>query len=189
MPTVLGRLRSPRLTGAPATPSPGELYYEDSSNTLLWWNGAAWVPASGSGGGVSGPYTAYTPTLSNGWVRVNGTLNGFYQQVGQTVDFRIEYLIGSSDTKGNAITFDAPVAVRPPASATITLASQPPVNAKIGLLDTSAAVRDYSHALVWITATTFRPVNSASTSGINGTTPWAWATNDWMVITGSYEAA
>ena len=49
---VVGRLRSPRLTPAPGSPAPGEMYYDTNTNTLLWWSGTAWVPAGN--GGVAG---------------------------------------------------------------------------------------------------------------------------------------
>jgi hypothetical protein len=45
MPEFVGRLRTPRLASAPATPVVGELYYDTVGNDLLWWNGSAWVSA------------------------------------------------------------------------------------------------------------------------------------------------
>ena len=35
MPDIVGRLRTPRLTSAPATPMVGEMYYNTVSNTLF----------------------------------------------------------------------------------------------------------------------------------------------------------
>src|SRR6516225_6029206 len=52
MPDVVGRLRPPRLAGAPASPAVGELYYNTGNNTLYYWNGTAWA---GAGVGASGP--------------------------------------------------------------------------------------------------------------------------------------
>jgi len=49
MPEFTGRLRTPRLPSAPASPVVGELYYDTSTNILYWWNGTAWVSASGGG--------------------------------------------------------------------------------------------------------------------------------------------
>lgn len=139
-------------------------------------------------GFASGPWPACTPTLSNGWVRNNGTLVGFVQQVGQTVRFRIEYVVGSSDTKGAAITFDIPVAARALTTG-IAFANQVPINGACGLFDLSSGNHDFSFTPVFLTATTLRPVNSTATTGVNSTTPWTWATGDWMVVTGTYEAA
>ena len=52
MPDVVGRLRPPRLAGAPASPAVGELYYNTGNNALYYWNGTAWA---GAGVGASGP--------------------------------------------------------------------------------------------------------------------------------------
>ena len=42
MPEVVGRLRTPRLSTAPASPQTGELYYDTDDNVLYVWNGTAW---------------------------------------------------------------------------------------------------------------------------------------------------
>ena len=62
-PEIVGRLRPPRLSSAPATPAIGELYADTGLNQLLYWNGTTWVAGSGGGGGLtptaqSGNYTA-----------------------------------------------------------------------------------------------------------------------------------
>jgi hypothetical protein len=78
MPDVVGRLRPPRLAGAPASPAVGELYYNTGNNTLYYWNGTAWA---GAGAGASGPAggdltgTYPNPTLNApiAWGAVTGT--------------------------------------------------------------------------------------------------------------------
>jgi hypothetical protein len=49
---ILGRFRVPKLTGAPASPQIGEIYYDTGTNILYWWNGSTWIPAQA--GGASG---------------------------------------------------------------------------------------------------------------------------------------
>ena len=49
MPDIVGRLRTPRLASAPATPAVGEMYYNTTTNILYFWNGTAWTAASGGG--------------------------------------------------------------------------------------------------------------------------------------------
>lgn len=50
MPEIVGRLRTPRLASAPVSPAVGEMYYNTATNILYWWNGTAWVSASGGAG-------------------------------------------------------------------------------------------------------------------------------------------
>lgn len=72
MPEFVGRLRTPRLTSAPASPATGEMYYDTGQNKLFWWNGTAWLPASGADVVYNGAHptgTPYTPgdvVVSNG---------------------------------------------------------------------------------------------------------------------------
>ena len=49
MPEFKGRLRTPRLPSAPASPITGEMYYDTTTNILYWWNGTAWTAAAGGG--------------------------------------------------------------------------------------------------------------------------------------------
>lgn len=52
MPEILGRLRPPRLNGAPSAPALGEMYYDNSTTPgkLYWWDSTQWVPAMDIGG-------------------------------------------------------------------------------------------------------------------------------------------
>jgi hypothetical protein len=59
MPDILGRLRTPRVSAAPATPVVGEVYYDTTLNKLLWWNGTAWVGTDLVYNGAHVPATAY----------------------------------------------------------------------------------------------------------------------------------
>lgn len=65
MPAVSGRLIPPRLTGAPATPTTGELYYNTGDSTLYWWSGSAWVPAKGGAPAAVVGCRAYRTTTQN----------------------------------------------------------------------------------------------------------------------------
>jgi hypothetical protein len=52
-PDIVGRLRAPRLAAAPASPQPGEEYFDTTTNILYYWNGTMWAT-----GGTAGPVTA-----------------------------------------------------------------------------------------------------------------------------------
>lgn len=82
MPEITGRLITPRLAGAPATPVMGELYFDTSLNTLFYWNGTKWIwsgdqfqetIASGLWGSLW-PYTSLgTQNLGVGLLRATRT--------------------------------------------------------------------------------------------------------------------
>ena len=61
MPEFTGRLRTPRLASAPASPVVGELYYDMAPNKLRWWNGTTWMPEDSGGGGA---ITVYKTTIT-----------------------------------------------------------------------------------------------------------------------------
>jgi hypothetical protein len=48
-PDIVGRLRAPRLAAAPASPQPGEEYFDTTTSILYYWNGTMWT-ASGTAG-------------------------------------------------------------------------------------------------------------------------------------------
>ena len=57
----------------------------------------------GAGTDVSGAWVAYTPTWSASVTAPslgNGTLTGYYQQIGKTIHFRITLAFGSTTNKG-----------------------------------------------------------------------------------------
>jgi microcystin-dependent protein len=67
MPEITGRLRTPRLSTAPANPVEGEMYYDVEDDTLYTWNGLVWT----SGGGMEvyeQPDQPLSTTLGAVWI-------------------------------------------------------------------------------------------------------------------------
>jgi hypothetical protein len=62
-------MRVHQLSAAPASPVTGQLYYDTTANALYWWNGTAWISASG---GTPPDATAST----KGVVQLAGDLTG-----------------------------------------------------------------------------------------------------------------
>jgi hypothetical protein len=79
MPEIVGRLRTPRLPSAPASPVVGEMYYDTTTNILYWWNGTAWTSSAGGGGAAgntkySYTYSTLTGTPNSGEVRLDAAI-------------------------------------------------------------------------------------------------------------------
>jgi len=67
MPEIVGTLKTPRLAAAPSSPVAGQMYFDTVANVLYWWNGTAWVSASGSTDLVyNGNYPAGGPPYTDG---------------------------------------------------------------------------------------------------------------------------
>ena len=53
MPEILGTLRSPQLSTPPSSPVQGQIYFDTTTDKLYWYDGSAWIVASGEGGVVA----------------------------------------------------------------------------------------------------------------------------------------
>ena len=127
-------------------------------------------------------WPSYTPTIS-GWTLGNGTLAGYALQAGKDIRFRIEYTVGSTDTKSGTLAFALPVAAR---WAATPLTALPPVG-QAALRDVSAPA-GRARSVILLTSSTCQIVDEAF-SAVTHTVPWTWATGDLIVVNGSYEAA
>lgn len=123
-------------------------------------------------------WTSYTPTLG-GWTLGNGTLVGKWMSANKLVMGRIEYTVGSTDTKSGTLTFATPVTPNLINGATC---------GRAGLFDTSAANRAFRHVFWGSAANAFFATSEADVR-ITPTTPWTWATGDQVFIDFEYEAA
>jgi len=165
----------------------GTLVSTDASQTLTnkvisgSSNALSAIPASAV---AQTAWTSYTPT----WVGStgshtlgNGTITGFYSQIGKTINFRIRLLIGSSTTY-NAGTwrFGLPVTMVANFSGAGDAIGQSSMY-DVSLADRyTRAIYSYSDSQIAVIA--------ENGLAISSTVPFTWAIGDTLSITGTYEA-
>lgn len=153
----------------PKTWASGDVLTAADMNTyvrdnLNWWL-AAW--------------TSYTPTLTNITLG-NGTVAGAYRQVGTVVTFRAQFTFGSTSSVSSQGRLSLPVTA----------------SAQFQMVD-AWAVHGSSFYQLWGEITNAGTLDRILRNGggttadtlISGTNPFTWATNDILVVTGTYEAA
>jgi len=134
-------------------------------------------------------WQSYTPTLGGtGWAIGNGSRSGYYCKLGKIVQFQIRIIFGSTSTFG--------AAARPTLTLPVTATSVSgniDFVTNIAYFDNSATLRyqgtcDFSTTDIdlfsWNSAGTY--VVAAATTA---TVPMAWAANDVIYVSGTYEAA
>lgn len=142
--------------------SAGELNRQLVNNLRAY--GDAWQP--------------YTVALS-GWTLGNGLLEGWFQKVGRTCRGRIEYTVGSSDTKSGAPFFSFP-----PVLPTTSWEGACVGNA--GLYD--GASREFRDVLYSTSGGGTMAISSQADVRLTPTVPWTWGTGDQMLLMFRYEA-
>lgn len=128
-----------------------------------------------------GTWTSYTP----GWratvtdpVIGNGTLTGRYRNVGKAVDFFIRLVAGTTTTFGSG-TYDFDLPPLTAATSTVFVAVASDVSA--GLRWAGAGFSSAGGTVI------NRVVLTSGSGGINPTTPFTWASTDFLYINGTYE--
>lgn len=164
----------------PATPVQGQWFLRTDTATQYRWDGTQWRYVSASV--PPGPWTAYTPTLSNATLG-NGTVVGRYRVLdGKTVTFVARFLLGTTSTL-TAGSFGISLPVTSAAG----------TGAPEGLV-TATCYKSSTNTLylagggIGATSTTVSPYVHAST-GINNTNPFTWGSGDVFDIASTYETA
>lgn len=128
---------------------------------------------------IGNPWTSFTPTTTNITLG-NGTLAGVYMQAGKFVQFRIKFTLGSTSAVTGSPTFTLPV----------TAFGNRVVCAGVSMYDSSAASGSaYKLGGAFNSSTTNLLVRDDSSTVLSSTSPFTWATDDELLITGCYEAA
>lgn len=169
----------------PASPSEGMTIYETDTNSFYTYDGATWYLTSDYGP----QWIAYTPAISGtGWALGNGTITGYYQRLGSTIHFQATFTIGSTTTKGtaptgaNALRISTPTATASGVTTPIGIAYAADVSASTTYIlnyavDTSGIILPYCLSAA-----------SGSLQAVFGTTPFTWATGDYLIVEGFYGA-
>lgn len=119
---------------------------------------------------IGGAWTAFTPTVQS-WTLGNGTVAAAYMQAGKLVHFRIRVNWGSTTVT----------------AATLTLGGLP-----------IATHADFAAGLRWVARDASGPASffgdadllgAATAFNLRATTPFTWAADDYIVVTGTYEGA
>lgn len=93
----------------PSSPIEGMTIYETDNDRAMIYDGSNWVDFARR---ASNAWTSWTPTLSGtGWAVGNGTIEGYYTQIGLYVVGWARWTTGSTSTYGSDFGFDAPVAM------------------------------------------------------------------------------
>jgi hypothetical protein len=128
---------------------------DSTAATGMVWDNSAW--------------TAFTPSIGNGSVG-NGTLTGFYKQIGKTVFWRATFTLGSTSTVSNDFVLG------------------PPFSGPSGSLRGNAIYIDAS-ASFWYNGMYYEnyPRYQSTFGTLTATSPFTWATGDVMFIDATYE--
>lgn len=136
--------------------------------------------SAGAGVGTSlGVWTSYTPTVT-GWTLGNGTVTGFYQQIGKTVFFHAAVISGSTTVFGANPSITFPVTASGAGRGTFWSVAQ-----DVSTGDNYKLGESQSGTLV--------QMSSLGTNGLyvtmSSTVPFTFASGDTLVVSGMYRAA
>lgn len=153
------------LTVGAAATNPAYILVEDITGTLS---------------NQSLEWVSYTPTLT-ALTLGNGTVTARWVRIGRTIHYYFRFVLGSTSAVTGTAGFTLPT---PPAD--------PRDNADhYGTAVYGDFGTGQSHGIVIYTAGTvyFKMGGPINVSNISATTPFTWATNDAIVVRGTYEAA
>lgn len=137
--------------------------------------------------GANLAWQSWTPTPTNFTVG-NGTLTGKYAQVGKTVHFKLDFVLGTTSSVSGSMGFSPPVT----AAALVGVSGAPVIGTALFLDFGTASFSGYC-MLSSTTLITVRAINTAGTYGVNtatsSTVPMTWTNTDELHCSGTYEAA
>lgn len=166
----LGGVVSCTSTTRPQSPSAGDTIWETDTTRKMVYNGTAWMIEYSE-------WEDYTPVMFGGLTSIgNGSLYGRYHRIGNTISFSIFLSVGSTTTfDGTDFSFTLPEDVADG-------------NTRFSA---SGYARDgtfrYASVGVLIENTSYVQAIGAGGGAFDSTTPFTWASTDYLVISGTYE--
>lgn len=130
---------------------------------------------------LGGVWNVYTPTLG-GFTLGNGSTGGAYLQVGKLVIFHAYFVFGSTSAAATA----APTLTLP-----VTAISTARQLFQAAFWDSSAGAPYSAYAANWSSTTvvTMYTATGEVWESCTTSTPFTWATDDAIYVSGTYEAA
>lgn len=140
-------------------------------------------------GDIGGAWLAYTPTFVSITVGAGGTVSGAYTKIGKTIHFWAYFKFGTGSAVGGAsvslpITSVSPVSANKPIG-TVTYFD----NSAGSVYDGPLLHTNTTTALLRTHVITAAAVTYLRSDGISSTTPITWATDDTIILQGTYDAA
>lgn len=137
-----------------------------------------------SGTGSSWAWQTWTPTFTG---MTGGTLNySKYIQVGKTVFYRWKYTLAGAGISAS-VTFTLPVTANADYSQDIDMGNANYVDSGTQLYKGTVTVS--SVTVAFLRAMLVSGANIVASSTLSSTVPFTWGSADYIIVTGSYEAA
>lgn len=178
----------------PTSPNEGMTIYETDTDLYKTYSGTAWED-----GFKSGAWITYTPSvLSRGsgtdWALGNGTITGRYQRVGRLIVGEVVCRFGSTSTFGTKdLVLSGPVSYTVSGFIGDAIAATSCFDDSVGSVRMGATLQIGPPTTG--TTSTLRPEiffvtgSQITTSTITSSSPFTWATNDYLSMEFIYEAA
>lgn len=131
---------------------------------------------------LTGPWATWVPTLAN-LTLGNGTMTARFQEVGQSVDWYWQFLLGSTSAVGTAPSFTLPAV-----PGTHYPFTNPQFPGQVHVLDTGIAERQGALKLAASGVVTMAFWNATpALATISATTPFTFGTGDYLTAWGKFE--
>jgi hypothetical protein len=131
---------------------------------------------------VEAAWTSYSPTILSAWTLGNGTLEGYYRNIGKLIVYRIHFQAGSTTTfVGSPAWALPPFVVKAPVFGSNIDACL----GHAGIIDASTGNRFFRNCLA---ANNDRIIiTDDADTRLSATVPFTWATSDRIWMQGMYE--